>query len=373
MTAAVSIARRHFYTGVFAILMILALYVTWMRVVYGLGAVTNLSDDFPWGIWVGFDILCGVGLAAGGFTLAATVHIFNIEKYKPILRPAILTAFLGYVFVVFALIFDLGQPQRIWHPLVMGNPHSVLFEVALCVMFYNTVLALEFAPAVFERFGWHTALRWVHRISIPLIIFGVILSTLHQSSLGSLYLIVPHKLHPLWYSPLLPVHFYISAICAGLAMTIFESWHSARAFGKTLEFDLLQGLGRLLAVLMSAYLAMRFVDIIRRGAFHHILENRYESWMFGVEISLMLLPALLLFREHVRAKPLALYLCALSSIMGFIANRLNVSITGMEAASGVTYLPKWTELVVTLAIVAMIFFVFRMAAKHLPVFSEEHH
>ena len=180
------------------------LYAIWLRVTGGLGAVTNLNDQFPWGIWVGFDILCGVGLAAGGFTLCAIVHIFNLEQYKPILRPAILTAFLGYVFVVFALMFDLGRPDRIWHPLVMGNPHSVLFEVAMCVMFYSTVLALEFSPAVFERFSWEAPLKIVHTISVPLIILGVILSTLHQSSLGSLYLIVPHKLHPLWYTPMLP-------------------------------------------------------------------------------------------------------------------------------------------------------------------------
>src|SRR5947209_667728 len=153
------------------------------RVMYGLGASTNLSDQFPWGIWIGFDILCGVGLAAGGFTLVAVVHIFNIEKYKPILRPTILTAFLGYVLVVCALLFDLGQPQRIWHAMVMWNPHSVMFEVAWCVMLYTTVLALEFAPAVFEKFGWHRGLKAVKLISVPLVILGVILSTLHQSSL----------------------------------------------------------------------------------------------------------------------------------------------------------------------------------------------
>ena len=212
---------------VFAVLMIAGAYATYLRVRYGLGAVTNLSDQFPWGIWIGFDILCGVGLAAGGFTLVAIVHIFNIEKYHPILRPAILTAFLGYVLVVVALLFDLGRPDRVWHPLVMWNPHSVMFEVAWCVTLYTTVLALEFAPAVFEKLGWKKPLDWLKFISVPLMIVGVLLSTLHQSSLGSLYLIVPHKLYALWYTPVLPVFFYLSAICVGLAMTIFESWHSA--------------------------------------------------------------------------------------------------------------------------------------------------
>jgi hypothetical protein len=204
--------RPTFWSVVFAAVMAAALYAAYLRFFHGLGAATNLSDRFPWGLWIGFDVLCGVGLAAGGFTLVATVHIFNIERYQPILRPAILTAFLGYLLVIVALLFDLGRSFRIWHALVMWNPRSVMFEVAWCVMLYTTVLMLEFIPVFFERFGWRKALRRIRAISVPLVIVGVILSTLHQSSLGSLYLIVPEKLHPLWYTPLLPVLFFISAI-----------------------------------------------------------------------------------------------------------------------------------------------------------------
>src|SRR5438270_8403621 len=208
---------RWFWTVVFVAIMLSGAYSAYLRYFYGLAGATNLSDQFPWGIWIGFDVLCGVGLAAGGFTLVAVVHIFNIEKYKPILRPTILTSFLGYVLVVCGLLYDLGQPHRIWHAMVMWNPHSVMFEVAWCVMLYTTVLGLEFSPAVFEHFGWKRGLRAVRIISVPLVILGVILSTLHQSSLGSLYLIVPNKLYPLWYSPILPVLFYVSAICVGLS------------------------------------------------------------------------------------------------------------------------------------------------------------
>lgn len=240
----------------------------------------------------------------------------------------------------------------------------------MCVMFYNTVLALEFSPAIFERFGWRAPLKAIRFISVPLVIVGVVLSTLHQSSLGSLYLIVPHKLHPLWYSPMLPIQFYISAICVGLAMTIFESWHSSRAFRKELEFGLLKNLGRVLAVVLSAYLAMRFADLARRHALGYLFENRMESYLFGFEISLLLLPALLLYRAHVRNNPVALYASAVMVVLGFITNRLNVAITGVEAASGVTYIPKWTEVMVTLSIIAAGFAVFRLAAKHLPVFAE---
>jgi Ni/Fe-hydrogenase subunit HybB-like protein len=362
-----------FWRGIFVVLMLAAAYSTYLRYIHGLGASTNLSDQFPWGLWIGFDVLCGVGLAAGGFTLAATVHIFNLEKYKPICRPAILTAFLGYSLVVVALMFDLGRPYRIWHALVMWNPHSVMFEVAWCVMLYTTVLALEFAPAVFERFRMRTPLRVIRFIQIPLVIAGVILSTLHQSSLGTLYLIVPYKLHPLWYSPLLPVLFYVSAICVGLAMAIFESRHSSRAFGRPFELPLLASLGRVLAVGLAFYLTLRFIDLGKRDALRYIFEPRIESLLFGLEISLMLLPMLLLFRHRVRLNPGALYASAVLVVFGFVTNRLNVSLTGLESAAGVTYVPKWTEVAVTLAIIALGFALFRFLAAHLPVFEEHAH
>lgn len=365
------LGRLTIWRAIFAAIALAGLYATWVRAWYGLGASTNLNDQFPWGIWIGFDILCGVGLAAGGFTLVAVVHIFNIERYKPILRPAILTAFLGYMLVILALLFDLGRPDRVWHPLIMWNPHSVMFEVGWCVTLYSTVLFLEFVPIVFEKFGMKTPLKVMRVISVPLMIAGVILSTLHQSSLGTLYLIVPHKLYALWYTPLLPVFFYISAICAGLAMTIFESWHSSRAFGRALELPLLASMGRVLAVLLSVYLTMRYMDLSHRGVLPLLLENRIETWLFGLEISLMLLPMLLLYRQHVRQRPGALYACAVMVVFGFITNRLNVSITGMEAGSGATYVPKWTEIAVTLAIVALGFAIFRVVAQYFPVFEEE--
>jgi len=357
----------YFWRGVFVILMVAGAYATWLRIMYGLGGATNLTDQFPWGIWIGFDVLCGVGLAAGGFTLAATVHIFNIERYKPIVRPAILTAFLGYLLVIVALMFDLGRPYNIWKPLVMWNPHSVMFEVGWCVMLYTTVLSLEFAPAVLERLKWKRTLGWLRKVTIPIIILGVLLSTLHQSSLGSLYLIVPHKLYPLWYSPMLPVFFFVSAVAVGLAMTIFESWHSARAFGQELEFSLLIGLSRVLAVVLALFLTMRTLDLLHRDAIQLAFKPRTETYLFWLEIALMAIPMLLLFRG--KLGPRSLYGCALMVIFGFITNRLNVSVTGMEAGSGTTYVPKWSEIAVTLAIIAVGFAIFRLAARQLPIFN----
>jgi Ni/Fe-hydrogenase subunit HybB-like protein len=361
------------WRAIFAAILLAGLYATYLRVFYGLGGATNLSDSFPWGLWIGFDVMCGVALAAGGFTLVAMVHIFNIKTYRPVLRPAILTAFLGYILVVVGLLYDLGRPDRLWHPLVMWNPHSVMFEVAWCVTLYSTVLFLEFLPVVFEKFGLHKPLEWIHKISVPLMILGVLLSTLHQSSLGSLFLIVPVKEYPLWYSPLLPLLFYVSSIAAGLAMTIFESWHSSRAFGRALELPLLASIGRVLAVVLSVYLWIRFIDLAHRNAFPLLLRNRTETWLFLLEIGLMLVPAILLYQRATRMRPGALYACSVMVVFSLIANRLNVGITGLEAGSGTHYTPRWSEMAVTLSIVAAGFAIFRAVAQYFPVFEAHSH
>jgi len=366
-----SLPRFTFWKAVMAVLFLGGAYATLLRFTRGLGAATHLSDSFPWGLWIGFDVLCGVMLAAGGFTLTATVYIFNVERFRPITRPAVLTAFLGYLLVVVALLFDLGRPYRIWHPLVMWNAHSVMFEVAWCVTLYTLVLALEFAPIVFERLRLEKALRIQHAVSVPLVILGVLLSILHQSSLGSLYLIVPGKLHPLWYSPLLPVFFFISAICVGLAMTIFESYMSSKAFGKQLELPLLISLGRVLVVALAVYSLLRFQDLYHRGALQYLRHPNYETDLFLVEAVLGLaLPIALLLHRRIRETTGGLYLASVLVVLGFITNRLNVGITGMEASAGLHYIPKWTEIAVTGSIVAAGFAIFGLAAKYLPIFPE---
>jgi len=360
-----------FWKGMFVVIALGGLYATIVRFAQGLGASTNLTDEFPWGIWVGFDVLCGVMLAAGGFTLTATVYIFNLERFRPIVRPTVLTAFLGYSLVVVALLFDLGRSYRIWHPLVMWNPRSVLFEVGWCVSLYTTVLALEFAPVVFERLQLEKPRRILRGISIPLVIAGVMLSTLHQSSLGSLYLIVPQKMHPFWYSPLLPVFFFLSAIAVGLAMTIFESSMTSKHLGKQLELPLLRELGRILAVVLLVYTVLRTQDLYHRGALKLVLQPGYETWLFLLEVLLGLAaPIVLLLIPRVRHTAGGLYLAAVLTLLGFITNRLNVSTTGMETSAGMHYLPKWTELAVTASIIAVGFAAFALAAKYLPIFPE---
>jgi Ni/Fe-hydrogenase subunit HybB-like protein len=362
-----------FWRVVLVAILATGFYSTVLRFTQGLGVTTALSDKSPWGLWIGFDVLCGVGLAAGGFTLAAVVYIFHLERFHAIIRPAILTAFLGYGLVAVALLFDLGKPYNIWHPLIMWNPHSVMFEVAWCVMLYLTVLALEFSPVVFERFRLERPLRIIKAITIPLVIAGVLLSTLHQSSLGSLYLILPGKLHPYWYSPLLPVFFFVSAIGVGLAMVIFESNLSARTLGREIEMPLLSELGKAMVVVLGFYGIIRLQDLAGRGALRYLREPSTETVLFVLEMVIGLFAplALLIFRR-VRESCEWLFASSVLVITGFLLNRLNVSITGMEAYAHAQYFPKWTEVSVTLSLVGMGFWIFALAVRYLGVFEPMH-
>lgn len=369
-----TLPRPTFWRVVLLVVFVFGLYTTIIRFTQGLGASTNLNDDFPWGLWIGFDILCGVALAAGGFTISAVVYIFNIERFRPIIRPTILTAFLGYCLVIVALFFDLGQGHRIWHPLVMWNPRSVMFEIGWCVSLYSTVLALEFSPMLLEKLGWEKPLKIVKTFMLPLVILGVILSTLHQSSLGSLYLIVPGKLHPLWYTPLLPVFFFVSAVALGCAMTIFESFLSWRAFRRRIELDLLTDLGRAMVVVLSVYLVLRIQDLMTRNALALAFQPTYEGRLFLAELLLgTLAPILFLMIPAVRKDDMGLFMASIMVIAGFMLNRLNVSLTGMEAAAPSQYQPHWMEVAVTLSLVGAGFLLFALAARYLNVFppSEE--
>jgi len=358
-----------FWTSLLLLLIAAGAVVAFFRYTRGLGAVTNLSDRFPWGLWVGFDILCGVGLAAGGFTITTVVYVFNLKRFKPIVRPTVLTAFLGYSLVVAGLMFDLGRPWNIWHPLVMWNPRSVMFEVSWCVTLYLTVLALEVSGMVFERLGWRRAVRIQHAATPVLVVLGAILSTLHQSSLGAFYLIVPGKLHPLWYTPALPYMFFLSAVTVGLAMIIVESRLSSRALGRGLEMPLLMSIGRALSVSLVVFGAFRLFDLLGRGQLATAIGSTREAFYFQIEFGLgVILPLVLLAWPAVRRNAERLYAAALMVVVGFVVGRLNVSITGLEGAQGGHYVPAIPEVVITLMLTGIGFAAFALAARYLPVF-----
>jgi c(7)-type cytochrome triheme protein len=363
--------RITFWRVVAGLTLLAGLYATVVRFSGGLGAATNLSDNFPWGLWIGFDLLVGVGLAAGGFTIAATVHIFHLKRFEPIVRPSVLTAFLGYLLVIVALLFDIGRPYRIWHPVVMWNPRSAMFAIAWCEMLYAVVLALEISPAFLERFNLVRPLKAVRAIVVPLTIVAVLLSTVHQSFLGTLYVIVPDKLHGLWYSPLLPVFFFLTAIAAGLAMVILESFMSARAFKRNLETHLLEDLTPVIVVILAVYLVMKVQDMYGRSAFALLAAWGPEQFLFLVEMFFgTAAPLILLLVPSIRRERAGLFCSALLVVLGFVLNRLNVSITGMQRGLSASYFPSFMEVAVTAMLVVVGFVAFALAVRYLHVFPK---
>ena len=366
----INLPKITFWRAVATIIVITGLYSTYLRFTGGLQSATNLSDTYPWGLWIGFDILCGVGLAAGGFTLCAVTHIFNIERFKPLTRPAILTAFLGYLLVIFGLMYDLGKPYNIWHAIIMWNPRSVMFEVAWCVMLYTTVLFLEFLPMALEKFRWAKLLSVIRKLSLPIMVLGVLLSTLHQSSLGSLFLIVPTKMSPIWYSPYLPVYFFLTAVGVGFAMVIFESFLSARAFNRALEMDLLSMAGLIsVSILMLAFL-LKLTDLITSGNISLLFTTNEKSLLYFLEVLVgVFAPFGLLIQKKIRENKKWLYIATVLIVAGFMLNRINVSITSVDAGAGVNYFPSFNEVSITLMLVVLGMWAFRSITKFFPVFQ----
>ncbi len=362
-----------FSGGTLLLLLLMALggVVTLYRMAKGLGAATNLSDEYPWGLWVAVDVLTGVALAAGGFAIAAAVYIFNMKKYKPVAKPAILTAFIGYLIVIVGLVIDIGKPASFWHPLVMWQGHSVMFEVVWCITLYTTVLALEFAPDLLDRIGMAGLAKVLRQkvILYPLVIAGITLSYLHQSSLGAFFLITPHKLHGLWYTPLLPQLFYLSAIAVGLAMVSFESIMSSRAFNRAYETDILKGLAKGTWITLVIYLVVRLVDLLAQGKVGLIFTGGTASLLFLLEmVGGVILPIFLLATRSAENVSSILWAQVLV-IAGVILNRFNVNFL-TQSGHGGSYFPSAMEMAITVGIIALGLFLYRAAVAYLPIFSQ---
>ncbi|MCL4557974.1 MAG: Ni/Fe-hydrogenase cytochrome b subunit [Deltaproteobacteria bacterium] len=368
-----STARVRTVKGVLWFLAGLGTAVGIVRMVRGLGATTNLTDLTPWGLWIGFDVVGGVALAAGGFVIAATVYIFHLHRYHAIARPAVLTAFLGYGAVIVGLIFDLGRWWDIWHPVVYWQDHSALFEVAWCVMLYFTVLALEFAPTVFEKMPFPRIYKALKALTLPLIILGIMLSTLHQSSLGTLFLIMPFRIYPLWYSGLLPWLFFISAIGLGLAMVILESLVSNWVYQREEEgTDLLAGLARACAVVLGLYMAIRLGDLAYNGKLALLARPAWETADFIIEACLSVVFPIVLFSiPKVRKSKGGLFIGASSTVVGIVLNRINVSGIATIAATRTHYFPAWTEFAISIGVVAAAALIFFFFVEHFSVYGPE--
>ncbi|MDJ0911968.1 MAG: Ni/Fe-hydrogenase cytochrome b subunit [Desulfobacterales bacterium] len=382
MSSDATTAKQSLFTPfnvVAGLIVVLGLIVTGLRFTKGLGTVTNLSDYNPWGIWIGFDLLVGVALAAGGYVTSAAVYIFGFKKYHSAVRPAILTGFLGYALVVLALHYDVGQPWRLPYPfIVQPGTTSLLFEVAACVALYLTVLFLEFSPAALEWLGLQRLRKYIVRLTMVLTIFGVILSTLHQSSLGALFLIAPSKLHPLWYSSYIPIYFFITSIIAGLSMVIFEGTLSHRYFADKMDEthlqekdDIVLGFGKAASLVLAGYLIIKIIGISADNNWHY-LSTGYGVWFLVELIGFVALPSFL-YAVGTRDKNLLLIKwTAVWTVLGVILNRLNVCLIAFnwQLPSSERYVPHWMEIVISVFIVTLGLIIFRFIVTRMPIFYE---
>ena len=347
-----------------------------IRFTQGLGLATGLNDSAPWGLWIAFKLFF-VAIAGGGFTLAGMVYIFHLENYRPILRRAILIALLGYGSFIVSLIFDLGLPWHIYMPILNWQHHSVMFEIAWCVMLYFSVLVLEFSPAILEhpRFNqpiFKTILHWLHRLTLPLVIAGIILSTLHQSSLGSLFLIMPHRVHPLWYSPWIPYMFFTSAIAAGMLALIVEGFIVERWFKRGMYFDLLTSLGKGAILPLGLYLTLRLSDLWIRGVLPGAIDGSWQSFLFLVEILLCgILPLILLSIKKIRETREGLFTAAILGILGIMSQRMSLSMFTMFRTEGTSYVPSLGETAIAFAIPAAAVLLYLFFAENLSLIGEQ--
>ncbi len=379
---------------VIALLAAAGLVTLVIRFIFGLGPMTNFNDQYPWGIWIGIDVASGVALAAGGFTMAFIAHVMNNEKYHVLVRPALLTAAIGYTFVGLGVCVDLGRYYNIWHVMMpsMWQGNSALFEVGMCVMIYLTVLYIEFLPIVCERFIGRVNLpgilgkmngfldgflrildKTLARVMTFFIIAGVVLSCAHQSSLGTLMAIAPSKLHPLWYTPVLPLLFLLSAFAVGLSMAIFESILASRSFKRPIEMHVLSPLARMIPLLLTVYFAAKFIDLVNRDALRYMFEANFRAMMFWIEICVgVIIPTFLFLSHRLRRNPVWLFSAAAMVVFGVVLNRFNVFITGyIPPFSEGQYFPAWTEILLTVGMISLIVLLYRIWVFIFPVLPAE--
>jgi Ni/Fe-hydrogenase subunit HybB-like protein len=354
------------------------------RFAFGLGRATALSDGYPWGIWIAFDVVTGTALACGGYAVALLVYILNRGKYHPIIRPAILTSALGYSIAGLSVMIDVGRPWYAWRlPLPWNwNLNSALLEVALCIMTYTVVLWIELAPAFLE--GWADSklpvLRKVSAALTPLlekslvwiIALGMVLPTMHQSSLGTLMLLTGPKLHPLWSTGLLPLLFLIGCIAMGYAAVVFEGSLSSLLLGRKPETEMLAGLGRVMTFVLGAFLVIRLADVAMRGVFSLALVPDLYAAMFWIELALLAAPLVMLWSEEGRRSPRNLFRAAMLMMLAGGLYRFDTYLVAFRPGSNWSYFPSVPEQLITIGLVATEVLAFVYLVKRFPILSAQH-
>lgn len=358
-------------------IIILGLVIIAYRFANGLGSVTNLSQDYPWGLWISFDVVTGVAFAGGAYVLVFMVNILNLEKYKPIARVTVLNGFLAYLFYSAALFLDLGRPFKIIN-VIIGNDYgvsSVLFLVGWHFVLYKLALLIEFSPAIAEWLGAKKARKILSSLTLGAVIFGITLSVLHQSGLGALFLMAKGKIHPLWYNPYLPLMFVVSSIFAGLSLVIFEGSISHRVFSDFLDHsaldshhDIMHGLSKICAGTLFVYLFMMIIIFAHQKNWQY-LNSKMGMWYLLEIIGFVLLP-LILFTISYKKRNLPLIKTAsVITLLGILMNRMNVALIGYKWYETVRYYPSWQEIIVTLTVIFIEIWVFRWIVLRMPVLS----
>ena len=360
---------------VLLLLTVMGATIFMFRMFTGWGLVTNLNDNYGWGLWKGFNTLVGIALGASGFTTAFAVYMLGQEKYRPVARAAVLVGILGYFSSVMSLLIDLGHPERIILPIVYWNPESPLFEVAWCVMLYLTVMVFEFSPAFFERFGLKRSASLVHGAVMPLVIGGTVLSTLHQSSLGSLFLNVPDQLNRLWYSPVLPLFFFMSAVYVGPAVVVVVSTLASKALGRGLAPDILSSLSKAIPVLLGIYLFAKIVELGIARELDLMFDGSRDSAIFLLENTVgLIIPMVMLSFRSIRENTGWRFFAALLVVLGLMLNRVDVSIIAWARPSdAVSYWPHPLEFGYTIGLWASLAIAFYLVALYFPVFGDHGH
>ncbi|WP_051564543.1 Ni/Fe-hydrogenase cytochrome b subunit [Desulfovermiculus halophilus] len=353
-----------------AVILIAGIYMA-KRFIYGLGPVTGMNDGFPWGLWIAYDVNVGTAFACGGYAMAVLIYIFNRFEYSPLLKPAILTSMFGYILGGFSVFIDIGRYWQMhnvflpWH----ANVHSALFEVALCIATYCLVLLIEFAPVVFKRYPIKDLETKLNRILFVFVALGMLLPTMHQSSLGSLMVLAGAKLSPLWWSKLLPLFFLMAAMLLGYAIVIFETSLSSLRFNTPHELKIVRRLSSIVPWVLGVFILMRIQDINAQGALGLAFQGDLAGNMFLIEMGLMLVGLLLIALPGNRQDPTKVLWSALCILLGVGLYRFNAYIIGYDPGNGWHYFPAVGELMITLGIIAVEILGYLWIVKRFPVLA----
>ncbi len=360
-------------TVVLGVLVGISFFLLGVRFIEGMGSVTNLNDGYTWGIWVVVDIVIGTAFACGGYAMALLVYIFNKGHYHSLVRPALLASLFGYSLGGAAVIFDLGRWWNFWHILSPAyyNVNSVMFEVAACVALYVIVMWIEFAPAFLEKFGITGLREKLNKLMFLFIALGILLPTMHQSSLGTMMVVFGQMIDPLWQTTMLPLLYVLSAFTMGLSVVIFEASLSAEGFKRQRETRILGQLSTVIVGLIVAYLAIRLGDIVYRGELSRVFSNGFLSMMFLIEMALFILPVLILIGKRSKQSAALLFVAAVSMLLAGSIYRIDTMLVAFNPGEEYTYFPSIPEMMITIGIISLEILAYIVLARYLPVLHKE--